>query len=188
MKPLLREEVPRELEGYVDWESQRRGPDGKSQINVECPGCGWVRPRNVSRIRLDSKRRTFTANCVVCSGKEKAPDYTGRTGPEHPSWKGGKWVRNGYVYLHLCHFAASARPLLSGMVLGGREAVAEHRARVAIAMGRPLRENEYVHHLNGKRADNRLENLQLVDHHKRSICPKCAHDSPTMTECVACMK
>lgn len=76
-------------------------------------------------------------------------------GSRHGMWRGGHIRLHGYVAVHVPRdhrFAAMA--MKGGYVL-------EHRLVMAESLGRPLRANESVHHINGKRDDNRIENLQL---------------------------
>jgi hypothetical protein len=74
-----------------------------------------------------------------------------RTGENHPNWKGGYKTRNGYVeILNPQHPNA-----------GKRGYVKEHTAVMSSHLGRPLLPDDTVHHKNGIRHDNRLENLEL---------------------------
>jgi hypothetical protein len=71
------------------------------------------------------------------------------------NWKGGRQVgTDGYVLVR-CDPEFSEMAHASGYVR-------EHRLVMARAIGRPLTSDETVHHRNGDRADNRIENLQLL--------------------------
>lgn len=91
------------------------------------------------------------------------------SGSRHSNWKGGRTKHmSGYwsVNIHKDDPYACMRSE-TGYVL-------EHRLVMAKSLGRPLYRHETVHHINGVRTDNRLENLQLrVGNHGFGAAMKC---------------
>jgi len=73
-----------------------------------------------------------------------------KTGSDAYAWKGGAKKSRGYIYRY-----APEHPYAR------QKYVMEHRLVMEQKLGRYLFPDETVHHINGVRNDNRLENLEL---------------------------
>ncbi len=117
---------------------------GKNK-KIKCDECGKIFTR--LKIRLKSKKRNFCS--VTCTRLHF------KVNPPHKA--SGYWYENGYKILYL----------------GGGKGIKEHIKIMEDSIGRKLNSNEVVHHINGSRADNRINNLQLMtkgehsSHHRR---------------------
>lgn len=83
-----------------------------------------------------------------------------KRGEDHYRWKGGRYLdKDGYVLIqkpdHPNHD-------YHGYVL-------EHRLIMEEYIGRFLRKDEDIHHINKNRQDNRIENLRLMTHGEHMI-------------------
>jgi hypothetical protein len=164
-KALLRHGVQMRGVGRAAWrdftagqqaEIIRRWRDGESQSRIA---------------NSFGTTQVIISRFLVRNGIEPVSRPYNLRGAQNPNWKGGVAIFSGYrgVKVHPDDpFANMA--LTQGYVL-------EHRLVMARAIGRPLRSDETVHHVNGDKLDNRLENLQLRNGNHgrgtRTVCLDC---------------
>lgn len=76
-----------------------------------------------------------------------------RKGRQNPHWKTGKWAdKDGYVMVY--------SPNHPSVTYGCY--VREHRLVMEKHIGRYLKKGEIIHHINGIKNDNRIENLIMI--------------------------
>lgn len=115
-----------------------------------------------AKLSEETKRKIGKAHL----GKKLSPEHKAKViktlchekGEANLNWKGGRTITGeGYVWIKKPeHLNANSQ----GYVLEHRLVMSEH-------LKRPLTRAEIVHHKNGDRTDNRLENLKLLpsNHH-----------------------
>src|SRR3972149_3658853 len=135
----------------------------KLQDTIKCELCNLVCSMQVSASHLRVKHNMTTKayralghktlsparleqllNNPVGSGKEKG--VRGKFGPDHWNWKGGHIAGNGYRVIRKY----------------GNKLVYEHRDLMEKKLGRKLQSNEVVHHKDGNRLNNAIDNLVMM--------------------------
>lgn len=145
--------------------------DGRSQTINE-----WAIELGRSRFTLDKRLRQGREIGEVL---QKSPLPRGKK-EKNGRWKGGKSINTcGYVSVYLDDddpLACMGRRVHDKAALY----VLEHRLMMARYLGRPLLSSETVHHINGNRQDNRLQNLQLrIGRHGKGQTYCCAECGST---------
>ena len=83
-----------------------------------------------------------------------------KDGKDNPKWKGGRYIGNkGYILIY-----TPDHPFTNS-----GNYVFEHRLVMEEHIGRLLTPEEEVHHINGIKTDNRIENLELINNHSQHM-------------------
>ena len=127
---------------------------GEGSVRPECSSC-----RNLTGSDRYKKTKTKLnrkcSNCFasICptskSGKCRKCAYIGENSS---AWNGGRIIgTKGYIYVYSPNHPNKVKKVY----------VAEHRLVMEKHIGRYLLKSENVHHKNGNKQDNRIENLEL---------------------------
>lgn len=127
-------------------------------VLVTCSVCGkqW----RVILSQYSAARRKKPPRCLSCAQKAKTPRF--RENYMHSN--------TGYILVNIRSLTGRAHELASAMhnpESKARPYILEHRLVMALHLNRPLEKNEVVHHRDGDRAHNNIENLRLyvTSHH-----------------------
>ena len=113
----------------------------------------------INSANMGHNRIIFSGICLACgkdfyclylSNHQKYCNHTchgmNNIGSNHPCWKGGTITPDGYKMTGIGGFQKS-----------------EHRITMEKHLGRKLKSTEIVHHINGVKLDNRIENLIITN-------------------------
>jgi len=140
-----------------------KNPDAMVDMIVDftCPDCTKIRKLKIRKSGITEKR------CRSCAAKKfhkDNPDINRRE--NHYKWKGGVLKNSkGYLleYIPKDDFYYPMTTCGKRKPNQGGAYCLQHRLVMARHLKRCLSGTELVHHVNGNKADNKIENLRIVD-------------------------
>ena len=128
----------------------------KLYIYISCISCNqW---RYISNcLPTKESRKKYKGRCNKCASKNRA--VTSKT--QIP----GKTInRYGYIRCSWSSFDEKTKEKLKKIVpeYENQRELLEHRIIMILFLNRPLLKSEIVHHINGNKIDNKIENLEVL--------------------------
>jgi hypothetical protein len=151
---------------------ERRSIYGRPEamcVEYACPFCGLRRWLPISVMRQQMKRPNFTGQCRKCGIDRSRKGYfqtLKRNGVCRRTITQG-----GYVIIGPTSVEPEDLPIYRATA--NRNGCFEHRFIMAKHLGRPLRSDECVDHVDGNKTNNAIENLRLYRKGKQEpgSCP-----------------
>jgi hypothetical protein len=147
-------------------EGYSKGSD--KRVLLKCDGCGKETTTTFNNYNVQQKRIGHTGEtyCRKCSNKRSGEAKKGRPSPlkgvkrphlsgeNSASWKGGRWISSdGYWMVHIGNSNGKSK---WGNYRKEHFVIAEEK------IGRPLKKGEIVHHIDGDKLNNNLDNLDVL--------------------------
>jgi len=134
-----------------------------TENTISCELCGLVCSMQISATHLRAKHSMTTKEYRALGYKtlsearlkqlRESPVAKGTVkrlfGEDHWNWKGGYISGSGYKIINI----------------NGKKGILEHRKIAEEILGRPLNKNEVVHHKDGNRLNNSIDNLEIMSRH-----------------------
>ncbi len=144
----------------IHW-TERFRTKNHTYVPMTCATCHIKFTKDEGGLKTAMKNGTFSGCCPKCYRKPRG------------KWKdlpsNGRIVRSdGYIYRHIKTFTKDEQVIISQMPLSNNIYISEHRAFMALHLGRPLEITESVHHIDGNKQNNDITNLQLYGQDEHS--------------------
>lgn len=114
--------------------------------------------RRARKLGLKKTRASVRRSAKIAAKTRRKHDFSGEN---NPNWKGGVKITRGYKYIYSPNHPNK----------DSRNYVAEHRLVMEKELGRYLDGKEEIHHLDGNRLNNSVDNLVLCkdssEHHSK---------------------
>ncbi len=145
-----------------------------TRVKLKCDLCEQITETSLYNYNNTQKTKqregkTYCRSCMckdtVCKRVPKSSKGIARPHLQKensPNWKGGRYVdSNGYIMIHVGNNL--------NVKTKWESYKKEHVVIMETILNRPLTKEECVHHINGDKSDNRLENLAVIksnQHHR----------------------